>query len=84
MVLLSLSLSDLSLSHLQFWLSTFVSFSNSGQKKRVVIYRMLTSGTIEEKIFQRQITKQSLTDSVMVGLLLSFLLLFLIPKKLST
>jgi len=35
-----------------------------GQTRRVVIYRLLTSGTIEEKIYQRQITKMSLSDSV--------------------
>jgi DNA repair and recombination protein RAD54B len=36
-----------------------------GQKNRVVIYRFLTSGTIEEKIYQRQLTKQSLSDTIM-------------------
>lgn len=35
-----------------------------GQKRDVFIYRMITSGTIEEKIFQRQITKTSLSDQV--------------------
>lgn len=29
-----------------------------GQKKEVWIYRLLTAGTIEEKIFQRQMVKQ--------------------------
>ena len=29
-----------------------------GQKRVVRIYRLLTTGTIEEKIFQRQISKQ--------------------------
>ncbi|CAN6674359.1 DNA repair and recombination protein Rdh54p [Trichomonascus vanleenenianus] len=33
-----------------------------GQKKPVFIYRLLTTGCIDEKIFQRQITKQSLAD----------------------
>ncbi|ORY00875.1 hypothetical protein LY90DRAFT_519785 [Neocallimastix californiae] len=28
-----------------------------GQKRKVYIYRLLTSGTIEESIYQRQITK---------------------------
>ncbi|GAB6025420.1 DNA repair and recombination protein rad54b, variant 2 [Chamberlinius hualienensis] len=32
-----------------------------GQKKHVHIYRLLTTGSLEEKIFQRQITKQNLT-----------------------
>ena len=31
-----------------------------GQKKNVTIYRLLTSGTIEEKIFQRQVFDVSL------------------------
>jgi hypothetical protein len=28
-----------------------------GQKKRVFIYRMLTAGSIEEKVYQRQLSK---------------------------
>ncbi|KAF8245370.1 hypothetical protein K440DRAFT_409395 [Wilcoxina mikolae CBS 423.85] len=36
-----------------------------GQKRPVMIYRMLTTGCFDEKIFQRQITKQGLADSVM-------------------
>jgi DNA repair and recombination protein RAD54B len=35
-----------------------------GQTKPVVIYRLLTTGTIEEKIFQRQIKKVGLSDRV--------------------
>ncbi|XP_031557319.1 DNA repair and recombination protein RAD54B-like [Actinia tenebrosa] len=35
-----------------------------GQKKKVYIYRLLTTGTIEEKIYQRQTTKQSLSGAV--------------------
>ncbi|XP_066547711.1 DNA repair and recombination protein RAD54B isoform X2 [Amia ocellicauda] len=35
-----------------------------GQKKTVYIYRLLTTGTIEEKIYQRQITKQGLSGAV--------------------
>lgn len=31
-----------------------------GQKKRVFVYRFLTSGTIEEKIYQRQLSKEGL------------------------
>jgi hypothetical protein len=31
-----------------------------GQKRRVHIYRLLTTGTIDEKIFQRQVAKQGL------------------------
>lgn len=36
-----------------------------GQKSHVHIYRMITTGCIDEKIYQRQITKQGLADSVM-------------------
>lgn len=38
-----------------------------GQKKDVIIYRLLTAGTIEEKIYHRQIYKQYLTNSVLVN-----------------
>ncbi|CAG2216528.1 RAD54B [Mytilus edulis] len=36
-----------------------------GQMKKVYIYRLLSTGTIEEKIYQRQISKQSLSGAVM-------------------
>ncbi|KAI9785395.1 MAG: helicase [Candelina submexicana] len=36
-----------------------------GQKKECRIYRMLTQGALDEKIYQRQLTKQGLADSVM-------------------
>ncbi|KAF9045835.1 hypothetical protein BDZ89DRAFT_1155511 [Hymenopellis radicata] len=36
-----------------------------GQKRPVFIYRFLTAGTIDEKIFQRQITKLGLSNSLM-------------------
>ena len=36
-----------------------------GQQKDVVIYRLLTSGTIEEKVYHRQIFKQFLTNRVL-------------------
>ncbi|XP_041045854.1 DNA repair and recombination protein RAD54B isoform X1 [Carcharodon carcharias] len=35
-----------------------------GQRKPVHIYRLLTTGTIEEKIYQRQVSKQSLSGTV--------------------
>lgn len=38
-----------------------------GQKKNVAIYRTLSTGAIEEKIFQRQITKKALSNSVVEG-----------------
>uniref|UniRef100_A0A3B3WMZ2 DNA excision repair protein ERCC-6 n=1 Tax=Poecilia mexicana TaxID=48701 RepID=A0A3B3WMZ2_9TELE len=36
-----------------------------GQKQQVTIYRLLTAGTIEEKIYHRQIFKQFLTNRVL-------------------
>ena len=36
-----------------------------GQKKNVTIYRLLCAGTIEEKIYHRQIFKQYLTNRVL-------------------
>ncbi|CAG2104982.1 unnamed protein product [Medioppia subpectinata] len=36
-----------------------------GQNKAVTIYRLLSSGTVEEKIYQRQIFKQYLTNRVL-------------------
>ncbi|XP_030342587.1 DNA excision repair protein ERCC-6 isoform X2 [Strigops habroptila] len=36
-----------------------------GQKKHVTVYRLLTAGTIEEKIYHRQIFKQFLTNRVL-------------------
>ncbi|KPA79098.1 putative DNA repair and recombination protein RAD54 [Leptomonas pyrrhocoris] len=35
-----------------------------GQQKRVFIYRLLSTGTIEEKIYQRQVSKQGLSANV--------------------
>ncbi|GFO00974.1 DNA excision repair protein ercc-6-like [Plakobranchus ocellatus] len=36
-----------------------------GQQRQVTIYRLLTSGTIEEKIYHRQIFKQFLTNRIL-------------------
>mmetsp|Transcript_50330 Transcript_50330/g.98455 ORF Transcript_50330/g.98455 Transcript_50330/m.98455 type:complete len:466 (-) Transcript_50330:140-1537(-) len=36
-----------------------------GQKKAVTIYRLITAGTIEEKIYHRQIFKTALTNQVL-------------------
>ncbi|XP_078055765.1 DNA excision repair protein ERCC-6 [Mustelus asterias] len=36
-----------------------------GQKKQVTIYRLLTAGSIEEKIYHRQIFKQFLTNRIL-------------------
>ncbi|NWI92567.1 ERCC6 protein, partial [Pitta sordida] len=36
-----------------------------GQKREVTVYRLLTAGTIEEKIYHRQIFKQFLTNRVL-------------------
>jgi len=35
-----------------------------GQKKQVYTYRLLTTGTIEEKIYQRQLVKTLLSDKL--------------------
>ena len=35
-----------------------------GQKKTVYIYRLLSTGTIEEKIFMRQVSKQGLSNNI--------------------
>lgn len=31
-----------------------------GQKRKVYVYRLLSTGTIEEKVFQRQLSKEGL------------------------
>ncbi|KAK9811155.1 hypothetical protein WJX73_007203 [Symbiochloris irregularis] len=36
-----------------------------GQQREVIIYRLITSGTIEEKVYHRQIYKQFLTNKVL-------------------
>ncbi|XP_065352951.1 DNA excision repair protein ERCC-6-like [Cloeon dipterum] len=36
-----------------------------GQKSQVTVYRLITSGTIEEKIYHRQVFKQFLTNKVL-------------------
>ena len=36
-----------------------------GQSRPVTVYRLITSGTIEEKIYHRQVFKQSVSDKVM-------------------
>lgn len=38
-----------------------------GQKRPVFVYRLLITGAMDEKIYQRQITKQSLAESFMDG-----------------
>jgi len=35
-----------------------------GQKKRVFVYRFLSAGTIEEKVYQRQLSKEGLQNLV--------------------
>lgn len=36
-----------------------------GQKKDVTVYRLITAGTIEEKIYQRQIFKTAITNQIL-------------------
>lgn len=47
-----------------------------GQDKNVAVYRLITKGTIEEKVYHRQLYKQFLTNKVLqvciYGLLPSF------------
>lgn len=38
-----------------------------GQKKTCYIYRLLIPGTMDEKIYQRQLSKLSLSDALMVS-----------------
>lgn len=38
---------------------------SDGQKRPVYIYRFLTTNAIDEKIYQRQITKTGLSDQMM-------------------
>lgn len=38
-----------------------------GQTKNVVIYRLITCGTVEEKIYRRQIFKDSITRQTTGG-----------------
>lgn len=35
-----------------------------GQQKEVTVYRLITGGTIEEKVYHRQVYKQFLTNKV--------------------
>ncbi|KAI5123982.1 hypothetical protein M0805_006394 [Coniferiporia weirii] len=43
-------------------LQSMARIHRDGQKRPVFIYRLLTAGTIDEKIFQRQVTKLGLSD----------------------
>ncbi|CCJ30833.1 unnamed protein product, partial [Pneumocystis jirovecii] len=44
-------------------LQTMARIRRDGQRKRTFVYRFLISGMIDEKIYQRQITKQGLSDT---------------------
>ncbi|KDQ57711.1 hypothetical protein JAAARDRAFT_156637 [Jaapia argillacea MUCL 33604] len=46
-------------------LQSMARIHRDGQKRPVFIYRFLTAGTIDEKIYQRQVTKLGLSDSLM-------------------
>lgn len=45
-----------SAAHMQVW--------REGQIKRVWIYRLLIAGSIEEKVLQRQLAKQGLSEAL--------------------
>ena len=47
-----------------------------GQQKEVTVYRLITGGTIEEKVYHRQVYKQFLTNKV--GLTLKHLSTFVL------
>lgn len=44
----------------------FFSIHREGQTRICVIYRFLTSGTVDEVIYQRQLTKLALSGAIMV------------------
>ncbi|KAI0335474.1 hypothetical protein GY45DRAFT_1316794 [Cubamyces sp. BRFM 1775] len=46
-------------------LQSMARIHRDGQKRPVYIYRFLTTGSIDEKIYQRQVTKLGLSDSLM-------------------
>ncbi|KAH7888361.1 P-loop containing nucleoside triphosphate hydrolase protein [Phlebopus sp. FC_14] len=46
-------------------LQSMARIHRDGQKRPVFIYRFITAGTIDEKIYQRQVTKLGLSDSLM-------------------
>lgn len=37
-----------------------------GQKRDVKVYRLIAAGTVEESIFQKQVTKKSLSEVTIV------------------
>ncbi|KDQ21829.1 hypothetical protein BOTBODRAFT_169022 [Botryobasidium botryosum FD-172 SS1] len=45
-------------------LQSMARIHRDGQKRPVYIYRLLTCGTIDEKIYQRQVTKMGLSESM--------------------
>ncbi|KAF8745711.1 SNF2 family N-terminal domain, partial [Rhizoctonia solani] len=46
-------------------LQSMARIHRDGQKRPVFIYRLITTGTIDEKIYQRQVTKLGLSNSLM-------------------
>jgi len=51
-------------SHHIFFFSSHDRVWRDGQKKKCYVYRFLTTGTLEEKIFQRQLSKEGLQSIV--------------------
>lgn len=52
------------LSVIAIW-HVYLHVKSDGQKRPVYIYRFLTTNAIDEKIYQRQITKTGLSDQMM-------------------
>lgn len=48
-------------------IQTMARIHRDGQKRKTVVYRLVTCGTLDEKIFQRQLMKRSLSDKFLDG-----------------
>lgn len=55
-----------------------------GQRRPVTVYRLITSGTIEEKVYHRQIYKQFLTNKVCKFEVLSIVPVLMCATTIST